>query len=185
MILEDWAHVITPLTWYQQIMFHKTIKVFEESERVIADILLDLNMKFNERDTLYENIRKSGSIGYNYIIDNTPLSRTGFSLGNHGIEENFALIVTEGSVITSISNYYSNGKCKIDQVIRKLPSSNTTNFYVTSICKCDQHPSSFFKTKHVFCNTCFRNWRPLDNAFYPELLQPHREANVDLYHTIF
>ena len=174
MTLNEWGLAVAPLTWYQQIMFTKTLNAFEDGVSIVQALLEKLDVNFDSQNSIHDNIINSGSIGYNYIIDNAPLSRISFSLDNHGINENYGLIITENGKITSVSSYFSNAKYKIEQVKRKMSqnmSNNSRNqFYVFSTCICNTQPRNLLQNKGSFCLDCYNSWTPQNNCFYPELL---------------
>ena len=174
MALNEWVSSIAPLTWYQQIMLVKTLNAFSKSDSVMQSLLSELNINYSPNKSVQDNIIGSGSIGYNYIIENAPLSRISFSLDNHGIIEKYALVITKNGLITSVSSYYSNAKYKIDQIKRKMLQSTNNNSdsqcYIFSNCVCNSYPRDLRQSKGEFCQTCFSSWTPQNNCFYPELL---------------
>ena len=159
---------IAPLTWYQSIMVNHTVKTFDESETLMMDLLQELNLNFNPQCSLYYNLLQSGSIGYNYILSNAIMTRTGFALENHGITEKYAILVIENGNIVNISSYYSNTKQEIEIVKRRMSTIMSCNYHIFTTCLCSKSPKDVKST--LPCFNCVNQWKPQNHSFYPELL---------------
>ena len=162
--------LIAPLMWYQSVMVEKTISTFRESELLMLECLKKLDLNFNPKSSLQENLLQSGSIGYNYILDKTPMTRTYFSLENHGMPEKYALLIMENEKITNMSSYYVNSKRKVEIIKRNIELNSKLNCYTFSSCICSKLPKTlkFNFTENCLC--CVNNWTPQNHSFYPELL---------------
>lgn len=166
MDLLDMIPIICPLSWYQEILLLRTIITFPESDNEIRECLNDI-IPSQIPISVSEILKKIGSIGYNYLISNLPLSRTGLSLANHGIIEKFAIVSTFENNVIDISRKYFKTRQDCEIVIRNLPIGK---HYIYSVCICEEMNPEWPKVRSTCCKSCINRWTPLKNSWYPELL---------------